>query len=392
MLQDKNIIVVLGWLQMGGAERQALLLARHLAKERGANVQVIAFYPGEVSTLLDEMGIAWRVLPWPWVNNKLRRVRALLRFSLMLRREKPDLILPYTTLPSVFCGLIWKLTGAQACFFNLRDEGRDITGMRAERMATRNVTKVIANSRHAAELLRRTFHLDPARVQTIWNGVRLAPPQDDRATWRARLGLTEDRFAACMVANLHGYKDHATLLRAWHLVLQQTAQRHASTPVLLLAGLFLDTHKPLQTLAEELNLGDSVRFLDGVSDVPGLLGAVDLGVFSSRTEGVPNGVLECMACGLALAATDIPGIREALGEGDEADAQLAPPNNAPALAARILHFIDHPQGRHDIGSLNHQRVAREFSPERMCREMSELLESGLHPRVAQESAVKEKSV
>jgi glycosyltransferase involved in cell wall biosynthesis len=94
-----------------------------------------------------------------------------------------------------------------------------------------------------------------------------------------------------------------------------------------------------------------------------LLAAVDVGVFSSRTEGCPNGVLECMAAGLAVAGTDIPGIREALGP--EGLPFLAPPGDEERLAEAILDLAESPALRARAGAANRERIRREFTVEGM---------------------------
>ena len=72
-----------------------------------------------------------------------------------------------------------------------------------------------------------------------------------------------------------------------------------------------------------LELGAHVHFLGPVDDVGALLAELDLGVLSPREEACPNGVLECMAAGLAVVGTDNDGIREVLGESS--GRFLAPP-------------------------------------------------------------------
>jgi glycosyltransferase involved in cell wall biosynthesis len=145
--------------------------------------------------------------------------------------------------------------------------------------------------------------------------------------------------------------------------------------VLLLAGS-LDssdnTRDATKALAFDLGLGRSVRFLGQVKDVSGLLGAADFGVFSSRFESSPNGVLECMAAGLAVAGTDIPGVREAVGaQGYEL---LAPPGDAEAMAERILRLASDSALRSRVGEANRARVETEFSPRLMCERTASLME------------------
>ena len=115
-----------------------------------------------------------------------------------------------------------------------------------------------------------------------------------------------------MVANLHVYKDHATLLRAWQLVVPRLAATGRSA-VLVLAGRPESSAPTVSALADELGIAQSVRFAGPVDDVTGLLSAVDLGVLCTRTEGSPNAVLEYMAAGLPIAGTELPAVRECVG-------------------------------------------------------------------------------
>jgi glycosyltransferase involved in cell wall biosynthesis len=374
-LSGQRVIFVFNTLDLGGAERQGLLLARHLLREERALVEVWAFIgPGRAAELCDEWGIPWRVVPVAWGAGRARRARALFRLAAALRRARPRVLLPYTVLPNVLCGLVWRWTGARLCVWNQRDEGRGLTGTRHERQALAGTPLFISNSHHGAGLLTASFGVPPAWVRVVYNGVEPPVPEGDRQSWREHLAVSESCFLACMVANLHDYKDHATLLRAWRRVADAFAA-DGREAVLLLAGRFDTTHDRLKALAYDLELGRAVRFLDKVDDVAGLLTAVELGVFSSRCEGVPNGVLECMASGLAVAGTDIPGIREALGEDNLP--WLAPPGDDEALAARILALAADPGLRASLGEQNRRRAAGVFAPERMCAEMTAAIVDGL---------------
>lgn len=389
MLRDKKIIFVLGWLGMGGAERQALHVIKHMAHEQGARVEVWAFHTrGDMADMLDEAKISWRLVDWPWPANRVLRLRELARFCRQLRAAKPDIILPYTMQASLFCGLVWKGTGARTCFWNQRDEGRDVFGSLMERRAIHSVSGVLSNSQHAADMLIQKFGLNTQNVRVIRNGVQPLPPEATREQWRNRLGLEDDHFAACMVANIQTFKDHATLLRAWKIVVDRSAE-NAQKPMLLLAGMLTETSQAMQELAMELELGPHLRFLGGVRDVSGLLHAVDLGVFSSRSEGVPNGVLECMAAGLAVAATDIPGIREALGT--EGERFLAPVGDVENLAERILELWNDADLRREMGQRNQSRIEHDFTIERLCRETVQVLELALQKRKVNDMAANDAS-
>lgn len=204
----------------------------------------------------------------------------------------------------------------------------------------------------------RNFGIPRERVVVIRNGVDMPPPKQSRRAWRSRLGVDEGCFTACMLAHIMPRKDHAPLIRAWRIVVDRLARRNVRA-VLVLAGGSPEKVHHLHALVSELELEDHVRFTGFVDDVSGLLTAIDAGVFSSRSEGCPNGVLECMDAGLAVAATDIPGIREALGP--DGLPFLAPPGDEKKLAEVILDLAENPALRASVGAANRERIRKEFT-------------------------------
>jgi glycosyltransferase involved in cell wall biosynthesis len=279
-------------------------------------------------------------------------------------------ILPYTFFPNVACGLVWKWTGARSCFWNQRDVIEYRLGRGIDRWAIKQIPVFVANARHTAEFLAAYLGAPAQRIHVVHNGVELAPPQASRQVWRQRLQVNEAAFVACMVANLSSIKDHATLLRAWRVVCDRLG-REGRQPLLVLAGRPADATASLKPLAAELRLGESVCFLGFEPDIAGLLGAVEAGVFCSHRESFPNGVLEGMAMGLPVVATDLPATREALG--DPGQAWLAPPGDASVLADKICALAQDPALRRRLGGLNQERVQDHFSPQQMTRRMTALM-------------------
>ena len=368
MLSGSKIIFVLGNLELGGAERQALMLARYLVEHERAQVEVWGLTKsGPVAEICAQIGITSRVVPYPLRGISLEANANVCR---LLQKAKPDMLLPYTFTPNVVCGLIWQNTGARSCVWNQRDEGLlPLTAVK-ETMAARVTPLFISNSTAGARFLTENFGIDPAKVSVIPNGVALAAPELDRNAWRERLAVDDRCFVACMVANLHANKDHPTLLRAWRNVMSKL-EADGREALLVLAGRRDGAYESLASLSTELKIDDSVRFVGPVSDVSGLLSAVDVGVFSSRSEGCPNAVLESMAAGLPVAGTDIEGIREVVGPAGAR--LLAAPGDADGLAAVLTALANDDQMRVEIGADNRERVRNNYDSLRMCKETAALL-------------------
>lgn len=372
-LKGRRIVFVLGNLELGGAERQALMLARYLSAQEQATVEVWGFNTaGPVAKLCEDQGIRWRVVPHPFKANFLKRLISVAQIAWLLRRARPDILLPYTFVPNTVCGLVWKWTGAQLCVWNQRDEGIVVPRAWWERWAVKRTPQFVANSRAGASFLIDKLGVDRSKVRVIQNGIEALQPGLDHRAWRERLEIDEASFAACMIANLHANKDHETLLKAWRLVVSNFDQRGRSA-VLVLAGRHYGAYESLVELTRELGIENSVRFTGQVSDVAGLLSAVDIGVFSSRSEGCPNGVLECMAAGLAVVATDIDGVREALGASG--NQLLAPPGDAERFARLILKVAEDPTLRSTVGARNQKRIKEQYDSQRMCEDTASLLVS-----------------
>ena len=203
------------------------------------------------------------------------------------------------------------------------------------RRAVRNTPVLVSNSSHAAAHLVDELGAPPGHVSVVRNGVALPSARASRAEWRARLEVDDHAVVVCALAHFHERKDHATLVRAWRAAATRFADDRTSA-VLVLAGRDDGDREPVEAFVRDLGLERSVRFAGDVDDVAGLLSAADAGVLSSRAEGCPNALLECMTAGLAVAATDVAGVREAVGE--EGAQLLAPAGDAEALAAALVRL------------------------------------------------------
>ena len=254
--------------------------------------------------------------------------------------------------------------------WNQRDEGIVPFASPTLDKAVERTSHFISNSEAGARFLIDKLGVAEAKVTVIPNGVETVAPEADRRAWRELLAVDDHAFVACMVANLHLNKDHATVLRAWRKVVNEvTANGRAA--VLVLAGRHDGAYESLASLASELQLNENVRFAGPVADVRGLLSAADVSVFSSRSEGCPNAVLESMAAGLPVAGTDIKGIRDLVGPVGRQF--LAPVGDADLLAKVLLKMAKNPLMCERAGDFNRVRVENNFDSLRMCRETAKLL-------------------
>ena len=361
-LKGRRIVFVLFNLELGGAERQALILAKHLVQHESAEVAVWGFNKsGPVTEMCEQIGVPWRLESFPFKSDRVAQLASIERIAMRLPRARPDILLPYTFVPNVICGLAWQRTGARTCVWNQRDEGVMPFVAEWSRSAVHRTPAFISNGSAGAEFLRDSLGVESLKIRVIQNGIEPSTANKNRSQWRAKLRVGDDTFVACMVANLHDNKDHATLLRAWKRVVDRF---NGGDAVLLLAGRHDGAYESLVSLSTDLKLNGQVRFIGQVLDVPGLLSASDVGVFSSYLEGCPNAVLESMAAGLAIAGTNIEAIRSIVGPGGLQF--LAAPKDDEALAGAILKLATDSDLRVTIGAENRRRVKDHYTAARMC--------------------------
>jgi sugar transferase (PEP-CTERM/EpsH1 system associated) len=214
--------------------------------------------------------------------------------------------------------------------------------------------RVLAVSSRLAERIARETAFPLDRIHVIRNGVDINRfKRVDRAEARAALGLTAEEPTLVTVGRLVPVKDHATLFEAMALL-----KREGVSPTLAIAGdgPLLEA---LQARAASLGLAERVRFLGHRPDVEVVLGAGDVFVLSSESEGLSNTILEAMASGLPVVATRVGGADEMVRQGQTG--YLVPSRSPRGLADALASILRSPGVRQSMGAAGRRRVESEFS-------------------------------
>lgn len=363
-------VFVVNWLTLGGAERQALLFADELLK-RGHRVSFVGLTsPGLVQTICAVKGIPCYYWPFEFPSSYLQKLYAIYKLGKQIKSLNPDYLAPYDMVPNLICALFWRQIGAKGFVWQQRGEGLQRRSKILEYFSIRCTPLYISNSNHAVEWMNKELGIPTQKVHVIRNGVELPELDKSNQTWRQRYCIDEDVKLVTMVANIHLYKDHRTLISAWKFVIDEYP--HPEKLKLVLAGNKQGTWEEIELYIDALNLGPYIYAPGVVDDVEELLKATDIVAFSSLTEGVPNAVLEGMAHGLPVVASEIPGVVET-GIGHHPH-QLFMAGNSMSCALNILYFLDHEQEGIEAGCKNREIIASEFSVERMADETIRVFE------------------
>jgi glycosyltransferase EpsD len=235
-----------------------------------------------------------------------------------------------------------------------------------ERILARRTDVLITINDEDEALARQKFPAGRvARVHGVGvDMARFAPvPPVERMVLRVRLGLPPEDPVLLCVAELNANKQQSLLVRAMPSVLTQFPRAR-----LLLAG---PDHfgGRIQALARELRVSHAVTFLGERGDVPQLLAAADVVLAASLREGLPVNVMEAMAAGLPVIATDNRGHRELIRP--EETGLLVPPTDACAMAGAILRLLGDPALRARMGQFARDR-AENYALPKVLAELMEI--------------------
>ena len=223
---------------------------------------------------------------------------------------------------------------------------------------------------HASSVsyLRRTGSADPSKLIVMPNGVDAEQfsPGPDSSGLRERLGIPGEAVVAAFVATL----DLAHHFKRVDVAIDALAELGDERAHIVVAGggELLDAFR---TRAAEAGVGERVHFLGEVphGELPGVLRSSDLFLLTTEPpESFGIVLIEAMACGLPVIATDYPGVRAVVGEGS--DGMLAPQGDAAAVAARLAEMIAlGTEGRERMGAAGREKAEREWNWPRLLERM-----------------------
>lgn len=208
------------------------------------------------------------------------------------------------------------------------------------RLLLRSVDVLVPS--HTLERVARTEWGLGARLQVLPNGV-------DTARFLQRAGAASSAPVVGTVGGLRAEKDHATLLRAFARVPAPAQLRIVGDG---------PERASLERLATELGIGGRVRFTGARADVLPELQQLDVFAMSSSTEQMPLCLLEAMACGLPVVATDVGDVRVMLPEGSRGG--LVPAGDVDGLARALTALCADPLRRQREGAANRQHCVAHY--------------------------------
>ena len=352
-----RVLQLIGSFHQGGSERQAVNLTRLLKTDGRFDVRASTLNKqGVLQNEIESLGLP-EIPEFPVTSfydiNFVRQVR---RCAAYLMENRVELIHTHDFYTNVFGMAAASLAGIEARIASKRETG----GMRSrsqefvEGVAFGRAKRIVVNSVAVRDHLVKRG-ISSQKVSVIHNGIdvtRFTGPHHKDS--REKLGLPADVKLITLVANLrHPVKNIPMLLRA----ASRLTDRHAEVHFVVAGEGELETG--LKRLAAELGVGDRVHFIGRCTDVPALLSESFACVLTSTAEGFSNSIIEYMAAGRPVVATNVGGAAEAVIDGKTG--YLVGTDDDAALAERLGELLSDPNKANALGAAGRKVVEENFS-------------------------------
>ncbi|ACV63626.1 glycosyl transferase group 1 [Desulfofarcimen acetoxidans DSM 771] len=347
-----SVLIFLSSSGKGGRELNTIRLIPYLLS-RGLSVRVVVLDGGGyVANRCYCTGVDCYTLGlWP---GKLNFLAVCLRFFLILRKTRPDVVQVYGFLASIICRFTARLLRIKVVV-GIVGAGHFI-GIRPlmERITKRLVSCYTANSLAGKSRMLEIQKNRSPRIEVIYNGI---PKYSVPAAEPKKI------FVVGTVANLRPEKGYDVMLEA--LAKVKTELRDVVTIKYLIAG----EGKLREELTKKINslgLNEQVELLGMVNNVVKVLYELDLFVLPSYTEGMPNALLEAMSAGKCVIASRVGGIPEIIEDGH--NGLLVEPGDPEKLCRALIIAILDSQWRKNMAVQGQKIIHEKFSLSRQVED------------------------
>ncbi len=367
-MTELRVLQLIDGLKIGGAE----VLLRDLVfglREAGYQVSVGYSTPGPIQEAIDAMGISLTRLP------RIMRVDPglLMGICRLIRRERPQIVHTHLFKSDFHGRFAARLCGVPvivSTVHNIDAWARWAPLGYLYGLTSHLSDRIIAVSDEVRDFQIRHTGTPALKIITINNGVDISMFENQserRMSIRKELNLAPSVPVIGIIGRLEPQKDHKTFLQAAVSIKSVLPEAH-----FLIVGDG-SLREELKLRAHALGLLPSVIFCGIRKDIPDLLAAMDLLVFSSRWEGLPVALLEGMASGLPIVSTAVGGIPGAVAGNQTA--LLVPPENPGELAKACLTVLQDRELARRLGTAGRNRVIEKYSIQTMISRTIELYEN-----------------
>ena len=360
-----NLLQLVNGFAIGGAELKLLELVKELVEKYPEEYNQVICSVGQGGPLqaeFEKLGVKAVVFP------KRHRFdfSLILKVARLMRSEKIDIVQTTLFYADVIGAFAAKLAGVpHVISWEAVTQPHRFRHRLIYSLAKYNLDLVVAVSDATKNAIIKERNLDPQKAYTIHYGIDLKKFQNNVDDSRRKdLGIEKTEKIVGVVARLTHQKGHVFLIEA----VPQIIDRFPNVKFVLVGNGPLK--ELLETKVAEMGVSSNFIFLGFRSDIKELLSIFDIFVLPSLYEGLPNCVLEAMACSKPVIATEVDGTPELVVDG--VTGLLVPPRDSNSLANAISYLLKNENVALDMGKKGRERVENWFSLEKQIEQFNDL--------------------
>lgn len=371
-----RILKMITVFAFGGTERQVVNLVTNLDRSRFRLEMACLKKSGHYLDEVDQDYIPVSEFPVKSLYKPATFLQQA-RYAAHLRRQKIQIAHSYNFYANVFSVPAARLAGVPVVIASIRDRGVYLTP--AKKKVQKYVCSLADCIMVNAESI-RDWLIDEGypqqKIRLIRNGLDLArfgkKPKNNQL--QQEFGFPESSPLVMMISRLDPKKGIEDLLQAAVSIIRDCPQARFLIVGESLGGISnpagMDYMRQLEKMKVDLGLSRHVVFTGYRADVPEILAQATVSVLPSHSEGLSNALLEAMASGVPVVATDVGGNPELVKH--EECGLLVPVQDPPALAKAICTILQNTDLANVYGSCAQQRTQQNFSIERMVNDTQQL--------------------
>lgn len=352
-MPKKKILHLITGLEIGGAEMMLLKTLPRMQNDFDNRVCCIHGH-GPIGLKLENEGI-----PVYYLNLKnIFDLGVISRFRKIIREFDPNILVTYLIHADLFGRVFGKIFGIQKIVCSVRVkliQWKYLPLLILDGLTSPLVNHYHFNSQTVANMYLKYFFLAKEKITVIPNGLEIEKYQIsiDRVAKCKELEIPTNAPIIGCVGRLEKQKGQKYLLEAFALFLEKNERAF-----LILVGDGADREQ-LEILSRKLKIENSTKFLGNRNDIPEILQIIDIFVLPSLYEGMSNALMEAMATGLSIIATNIPENKELLGS--EENGILVPLCDTSILAEKISFILRNKTYAEKIGASAKKEAMKRFS-------------------------------
>ncbi len=388
-MQKKKVLRIIARLNIGGPAIHVLLLTKGLDKERFVSHLVAGMVSegeGDMAHIAAGMGIE------PCVVTELKReiklkddFKAFLKLYRLMKRMKPDIVHTHTAKAGALGRVAAILNRVPVrihtfhghIFHSYFGDLRTRIFMAIEKILARFTNRIVVISQTQLNEVERKYKIaPPGKCSIIPLGLDLEPffNLDRRDGIRKKLSIDEDGLLVGIIGRLVKVKNHRMFLE----VVRRIRLEAPDIKVKFLIVGDGTLRKDLEARAKELGIEDSVVFIGWRTRLEEVYKGLDIACLTSLNEGTPISLIEAMAAGRPVVATDVGGVRDVVVHNESGF--LSPSGDVERFSRNLSELLKDKDKRDQMGRRARMSVCEKFSKERLFEDIERLYEEELQKR------------